>query len=193
MFGMSPEAGRQKREAETREAGGPSIDGDSARMVACIPRLRRYACVLLGDSGAADDLVQDTLERAWARRHSWRSSGDMRAWLFSIMHNLHVDQRRRQGRLTIVVNDEVQALPARATQMDTLEIRDLDAALALLPAEQREVLLLVALEDMPYSQIAATLDISLGTVMSRLSRGRERLRLLMSESSGRVVRRREAR
>jgi RNA polymerase sigma-70 factor (ECF subfamily) len=77
--------------------------------------------------------------------------------------------------------------------MDTLEVRDLDAALALLPAEQREVLLLVALEDMSYGQIAATLDISLGTVMSRLSRGRERLRVLMSESSGHAVRRREAR
>lgn len=174
--------------------GKPPIDDDSAQMVACIPRLRRYAYVLLGGSGAADDLVQDTLERAWAQRHSWRSSGNMRAWLFSIMHNLHVDQRRRPSRLIVVSNDdETAAPPARATQTDALEVRDLDAALALLPAEQREVLLLVALEDMPYGQIAAALDIPLGTVMSRLSRGREKLRLLMTESTGQTVRRRGAR
>lgn len=169
--------------------GTPPIDDDSARMVACIPRLRRYACALLGGSGTADDLVQDTLERAWAQRHSWRDGSDMRAWLFSIMHNLHVDQHRRQSRLTLVSNDETPAPPARATQTDALEVRDLDAALALLPAEQREVLLLVALEDMAYSQIAATLGIPLGTVMSRLSRGRERLRQLMSEDADRDIRR----
>jgi len=190
---MSPKTDQQEPETDTHATGKPAIDSDSAQMVACIPRLRRYARVLLGDSGAADDLVQDTLERAWTRRHSWRGGGDMRAWLFSIMHNLHVDQRRRQGGLTVVINDEAPAPPARATQADTLELRDLDAALALLPAEQREVLLLIALEDMPYGQIAATLGIPLGTVMSRLSRGREKLRLLMSENTSQTVRRREAR
>lgn len=186
---MSPRIDPQEPETDTHAAGKPAIDGDSAQMVACIPRLRRYARVLLGNPGAADDLVQDTLERAWARRHSWRGSGDMRAWLFSIMHNLHVDQRRQQGRLAIIANDEAPAPPARATQSDALEIRDLDAALALLPGEQREVLLLVALEDMSYSQIAATLAISIGTVMSRLSRGREKLRLLMGNGSGHAIQR----
>jgi len=159
----------------------PTIDGDSARMVACIPRLRRYARALVGEHAAADDLVQDTFERAWARRRTWRRDGDMRAWLFGIMHNLYVDQRRRKGRAASTLSDAGVDLPVRPTQTDNLEIRDLGAALALLSAEQREIMLLVALEDMPYDQIAVTLGIPTGTVMSRLSRGREKLRLLMSE------------
>jgi RNA polymerase sigma-70 factor (ECF subfamily) len=160
-------------------ASKPPIDDDSAQMVACIPRLRRYARALIGDATAADDLVQDTFERAWARRLSWREGGDMRAWLFSIMHNLHVDQRRKQRPLAFAVNDTEFERPSRATQTDNLELRDLGATLALLPAEQLEVLLLVALEDMTYDQIATALGIPPGTVMSRLSRGREKLRLLM--------------
>jgi RNA polymerase sigma-70 factor (ECF subfamily) len=186
---MSPRIDQQEPEPDARAVNEPPIDGDSAKMVSCIPRLRRYARALLGDPAAADDLVQDTLERAWTRRHSWRGNGDMRAWLFSIMHNLHVDQRRRQGGLTVITNDEASAPPARATQEDALALRDLDAALAMLPAEQREVLLLVALEDMSYNQIALTLDISIGTVMSRLSRGREKLRLLTSGGSGHAMQR----
>ena len=152
---------------------------DSRAILAEIPRLRRYARALLGDRAAADDLVQDTLERAWRRLAQWRAGSDLRAWLFSIMHNLRVDQLRRPSLPTQALDDDCPEPPSRATQSDQLELADLDAALRQLPDEQRAVLLLVALEEMSYAEVAAALDIPLGTVMSRLSRGRERLRLIM--------------
>ena len=148
-------------------------------MLAEIPRLRRYARAMLGNRAAADDLVQDTLERAWARHALWRVGSDLRAWLFSIMHNLRVDQLRRPSAPLHSIDDEDFEVPTRATQNDRLEVRDLESALCQLPDEQREVLLLVALEDLGYAEIASTLGIPVGTVMSRLARGRERLRLLM--------------
>ncbi|KXB31932.1 RNA polymerase subunit sigma-24 [Dechloromonas denitrificans] len=143
-----------------------------------MPRLRRYARALLGDRAAADDLVQDTLERAWRRLAQWRAGSDLRAWLFSIMHNLRVDQLRQPSLSTQALDDGDEA-PTRPTQSDQLELVDLEAALRQLPDEQRAVLLLVALEEMSYAEVAAALEIPLGTVMSRLSRGRERLRLIM--------------
>jgi RNA polymerase sigma-70 factor (ECF subfamily) len=102
----------------------------------------------------------------------------MRPWLFSIMHNLHMDQMRR-AHLPAAELDEAQPASTPSPASARLELRDVQTALALLPAEQREVLLLVALEEMTYEEVAGTLGIPLGTVMSRLSRGRERLRLLM--------------
>jgi len=144
-----------------------------------IPRLRRYARALLGDRAAADDLVQDTLERAWSRLSQWRVGSDMRAWLFGIMHNLRVDQLRRSTPPTQSIDEGDFDVPTRPVQADRLEVRDIESSLSQLPDEQREVLLLVALEEMSYAEIAATLGIPVGTVMSRLSRGRERLRLVM--------------
>jgi len=152
---------------------------DSAAILAEIPRLRRYARAMLGDRAAADDLVQDTLERAWARLHQWRAGSDMRAWLFGIMHNLRVDQLRRPRLATQSLDADDWTVPARPTQNDALELRDLESALGQLPDEQREVLVLLALEELSYADIAAALGIPVGTVMSRLSRGRERLRLIM--------------
>jgi RNA polymerase sigma-70 factor (ECF subfamily) len=152
---------------------------DSSAILAEIPRLRRYARALLGDRAAADDLVQDTLERAWTRQHQWREGSNLRAWLFGIMHNLRVDQLRRPRLATHSFDDNDYEMPTRPTQADALELRDLESALNHLADEQREVLLLVALEEMSYADIAATLRIPVGTVMSRLSRGRERLRLIM--------------
>ncbi len=152
---------------------------DSAAILAEIPRLRRYARALLGDRAAADDLVQDTLERAWSRHALWRAGSDLRAWLFSIMHNLRVDQLRRPNPPTHSLDEDDFEVPIRATQSDRLEVMDLASALRQLPDEQREVLLLVALEGSSYAEIASLLGIPAGTVMSRLARGRERLRLLM--------------
>ena len=152
---------------------------DSNAILAEIPRLRRYARALLGDRAAADDLVQDTLERAWSRSALWRTGSDLRAWLFSIMHNLRVDQLRRPNPPTYSLDEEEFEVPIRATQSDRLEVMDIESALRQLPDEQREVLLLVALEGSSYAEIAAALGIPAGTVMSRLARGRERLRLLM--------------
>jgi RNA polymerase sigma-70 factor (ECF subfamily) len=153
---------------------------ESSAILAEIPRLRRYARAMLGDRAAADDLVQDTLERAWSRLQQWRAGSDMRAWLFGIMHNLRVDQLRRPRLSTHSIDEDDFDVPTRATQTDELELRDIESALSHLPDEQREVLLLVALEETSYAEIASTLGIPIGTVMSRLSRGRERLRLIMN-------------
>ena len=145
---------------------------------ATIPALRRYARALTRDSDIADDLVQDTMERGWKKLSSWQRGSDMRAWLFGIMHNLYVDSLRAR-RLQTTTLDEKTPHPAQADHTARLEIRDLESALALLPVEQREILLLVGLEGMTYDQVAGALGLPLGTVMSRLSRGREKLRILM--------------
>ena len=151
---------------------------DESHLLACLPRLRRYARALVGDRAGADDLVQDTMERAWQKLASWRRGSDMRPWLFSIMHKLHVDQRRKPVIPTVTLDDE-DALATPAYAPDRLVGYDLESALRLLAAEQREILLLVVLEEMTYEEVAATLGIPLGTVMSRLSRARERLRTLV--------------
>jgi len=154
---------------------------DSAEIVAHIPRLRRYARALAGDSHRADDLVQDTLERALAKFYLWRHGSDLRAWLFTIMHNVFINQLK--ARRELALDDAVQEGLQSAPQSDPLELRDLDAALRQLPVEQREVLLLVGLEQLSYAEVSKTLGIPVGTVMSRLSRGRERLRAVMSGSA----------
>jgi RNA polymerase sigma factor (sigma-70 family) len=153
------------------------------RLIACIPRLRRYARALVGDRTGADDLVQDTMERGWRRLASWQRGSDMRAWLFSIMHNLHVDQVRRPSVPTDVLDDDTPHPSVHATQTDGLAMRDLQSALQTLPAEQREILLLVALEEMTYDEVAAILGVPIGTVMSRLSRARQNLRAHMEGRS----------
>ncbi|MBS0510029.1 MAG: RNA polymerase sigma factor [Proteobacteria bacterium] len=156
---------------------------DSRAILAELPRLRRYARALVGSREAADDLVQDTLERAWSRVSQWQPGSDLRSWLLSIMHNLRIDQTRRPTLAVTPIDDEVLELPTRATQMDRIELRELEAALSCLPEEQRAVVLLVALEDMSYAEVAATLNIPAGTVMSRLARGRERLRRVLDARS----------
>ncbi len=151
---------------------------EAHRIVELIPRLRRYARALVSDRARADDLVQETLERAWNKFHLWRPGSDLRAWLFTVMHNVHVNQVRA-SRDHAVLDDEGPEMAVAAVQGASLEIRDLERALALLSPEQREVLLLIALEDMSYAEVAAMLDIPIGTVMSRLSRAREKLRAQM--------------
>jgi RNA polymerase sigma-70 factor (ECF subfamily) len=154
-----------------------------------VPRLRRYARALTGDRTRADDLVQDTLERAWSKLHQWRRGSDIRAWMFSIMHNVLVNQIRQRHAATVPLDDEALEIPVRATQTDGLEMRDLAAAVARLPVEYREVILLVGLEQMGYEEAAQVLGVPLGTVMSRLSRGRERLRALMAGATTPMLRR----
>ena len=152
---------------------------DEQSLLTRLPRLRRYARALAGNRDDADDLVQDTLERAWTKSALWGGVADMRAWLFSIMHNLHVDGLRRPRVATVDLDDDTPEIPVAAAQGERLAVLDLQAALDQLPVEQKEIILLVALEDMAYADIAKTLGIPIGTVMSRLSRGRERLRALM--------------
>ena len=149
---------------------------DYQLIVPYIPNLRRYARALIGDREGADDLVQDTLERAVRKFHLWRP-GDLRAWLFSIMHNVFVNQlKARKVAYEIEIDDSIAAPQSSVTSTDLM---DLDRALAALSPDQREVVLLVALEDMTYAEVARALGVPIGTVMSRLSRAREKLRKLM--------------
>jgi len=158
--------------------------GNDEHIATHIPQLRRYARALTGDYTAAEDLVQDTLERAWKRIGLWRLGSDLRAWLFTIMHNLHVNQLKADSRQQGQPPEQATLdLSVRPTQEDRLELRDLNKALRRLSNEQREVLLLVGLEQMSYEEVAKVLGIPIGTVMSRLSRGRDQLRAMMEGSS----------
>ena len=149
-----------------------------SQVIEQLPALRRYARVLTGDAWAADDLVQDTLERACSKWLLWRTESDLRAWLFTMMHNLYLNQRRALPALPTLDLDEVQdRLPGTPSRTD--DALDLERCLQRLPTDQRAVLLLVAMEDMSYEDTACILDIPVGTVMSRLSRARTRLRALM--------------
>lgn len=150
-------------------------------LVAEIPHLRRFARSLVGDRESADDLVQDCLERAWSRAHLLRSEGELRVWLFTILHNLYVSslrKRRRETRLAAVPGRvEAQSSPARQELGVTMD--DLERALDALDDDQRAALLLVVVEDLPYQEAASVLGVPLGTFMSRLHRARRRLRALL--------------
>jgi len=158
---------------------------DYQLIVPFIPNLRRYARALIGDREGADDLVQDTLERAVRKFHLWRP-GDLRAWLFSIMHNVFVNQlKARKVAYEVEIDDSIAAPQSSVTSTDLM---DLDRGLMALSPDQREVVLLVALEDMTYAEVSRALGIPIGTVMSRLSRAREKLRRLMEGESARGLR-----
>ena len=149
-----------------------------------IPKLRRYARALLGDDGEADDLIQDTLERALARLAQWREGESPRKWLFSILHNLHIDGLRRKSRTPPHLGLESLGVDQSHPPADGASGRDIDRALQLISTEQREVVLLVGLEGLSYAETADVLSIPVGTVMSRLARGRDRLRALMDYEGG---------
>jgi RNA polymerase sigma factor (sigma-70 family) len=154
-------------------------------LVEQLPSLRRYARALTGNSWAADDLVQDTLERACAKWRLWVVGSDLRAWLFTLMHNLYMSQRRAaRVALNSVSIDELES-ELQAPSINSDDPLDISRCLQRLPADQRAVLLLVVLEDLSYKEAAKVLAIPMGTVMSRLSRARSRLRELME--TGRPV------
>lgn len=153
-----------------------------------IPALRRYARALLANRADADDLVQDCLERAVSRWHQRRPDSEPRPWLFAILHNLAMTRlRRASSRPRSAPLDEAgEGEFARpATQEDGLRHGELLRALAQLPEDQRAVLLLVAVEELTYAEAARALDIPIGTVMSRLSRARERLHALVNADPSR--------
>jgi RNA polymerase sigma-70 factor (ECF subfamily) len=158
------------------------LDDLAHRIAAEIPRLRRYARALLrGSEADPDDLVQACILRGLSKQHLWKEGTDLRAWLFTILHNQFVNNIRRSRRDGPVVevsdlDEENQELPA---QDKRLELRDLDRALSLLPDEQRTVIFLIGLEGMDYETAAQVIGVPVGTVRSRLSRGREALRQLM--------------
>lgn len=146
-----------------------------------IPRLRRYARALVRDPHYADDLVQDTLERACVKWHLWKSGSNLRAWLITIMHHIFLNQLKSNTNLSKLSAglDEVSEMAGPTSSEAGIVLRDLEQALSRLSIEQRQVLLLVGLEDLKYGEVAKILRIPIGTVMSRLARARERLMNLM--------------
>lgn len=149
-----------------------------------IPALRRYARALTGSVDRADDLVQDCLERAIRKKSLWRPTGSLKGWLFRILLNIYRNDLRRQR---FTRHDTIDDLPVEpsvpAPQIGRLELGDMARAIDKLPNEQREALLLVALEGMAYAEAAKALDIPPGTLMSRLSRARANLKELTAETA----------
>jgi len=147
--------------------------------LAHIPSLRRYARLLTGDSSRADDLVQDTLERACVKWALWQQGSALRSWLFTLMHNLYLNQRRdwRHDDAHASLDEVAEASHEPFTQAG--EQMDMQQALARMSPALREVLLLVTVEEYTYAEAARILDIPIGTVMSRLHRAREQLRGLV--------------
>jgi RNA polymerase sigma-70 factor, ECF subfamily len=156
-----------------------------SEVIAWLPQLRRYARALTGDPAWADDLVQDTAERALARWSAFRPQTNLRAWLLTILRHIHIDQLR--ARREIAVDDETapwRTLEAPRGEVDGLVLRDVQRALYCLPVEQREVMLLVGVEELTYQEASGVLGVPIGTVMSRLSRAREHMRILLTEGEG---------
>lgn len=150
-----------------------------------IPRLRRYSRALLRDATEADDLVQDCLARALGRIEQWREGESPRRWLFTILHNLYVDRarsRRRRPEETPIHDLHGARLSSEPDQMERMAFQDVLAALQAIPAERREALILVGIEGMSYRDAAEVLGIPVGTLMSRLGRGRQQLRALLSDA-----------
>jgi RNA polymerase sigma factor (sigma-70 family) len=151
---------------------------DHGRIVAHIPGLRRYARMLSGDTHRADDLVQETLLRACAKWSLWKPSPKLRQWLFTIMHNVFINQLKAAPPPSQSL-ESIEGFEPSMPAPDVGVAIDLERALARLPDEQREVLLMVAVEDFSYEDVARVTGVPIGTVMSRLSRARRRLHALM--------------
>ena len=176
---------------------GAAMRDKTSLIEAHIPGLRRFACALLrGDRDGADDLVQDCLERAVSRWHLRRTEGDVRGWLYTIPYNRFLSDKHRQRRRgvhdALLEVAEAEMPGVEDGQNWTLEHRDLLRAFAALPEEQRSVVVLIGVEDLSYLQAARVLGVPIGTVMSRLSRGRERLRHYLSGDVNRDQRGRSA-
>ncbi len=146
-----------------------------------IPNLRRYARVLVRDAIHAEDLVQDCLERAISREHLWREGTNLRAWLFTILHNLYINQYLRHGSINTMVPllEEHAHLSCPARQIHSVTLKDLARAFDHLPEQEQQVVVMVGLDGMQYEDAAEALGVPMGTVKSRLSRARRRLRRLM--------------
>jgi len=147
---------------------------------ALIPRLRRYARALVRDPVAADDLVQDCLARALRKIHLWEKGTDLRAWLFTILHNQHISLARlaMRQRAIVELQKRKSGLALSPNQIARLELRDLERAIARLPDRQRSVILLIGLKGLSYQEAASVVNLPVGTVRSQVSRGRETLRTM---------------
>ena len=155
--------------------------GFGAMVAENIPNLRRYARVLVRDAVHAEDLVQDCLERAISREHLWQEGTNLRAWLFTILHNLYINQYLRHGSVGKMVPllDEHNHLSCPARQYHSVTLKDLARAFDQLPRQEQQVVLMVGVDGMQYEDAASALNVPIGTVKSRLCRARRRLRQLM--------------
>jgi RNA polymerase sigma-70 factor (ECF subfamily) len=160
------------------------LDDFNALLEHEIPKLKRYALTLRRNTAEADDLLQDSLLRAISKSHLWQHGTNLGAWLFTIMHNQHVNVVRRAVRegIKVPIDDVAPTLACAPTQDASLQLRDFERAVRRLPAAQREVLLLTTLDGKRYGEIAATLDLPEGTVRSRLWRARATVREWMGET-----------
>lgn len=149
-----------------------------------IPRLRRYALSLTGEPEAADDLVQDAVERAIRKRHLWKRHGSIRGWLYRVLYNVFLNQsaQRNRTRRQVALEDMPFALSEPARQEHRLMYKDVAAAMRALPDEQRAAIALTALEGFSYDEAAQILGVPIGTLRSRLFRGRDKLRELYVET-----------
>ena len=146
-------------------------------IIAFIPHLRRFALVLTRNRESADDLVQDCLLRATQRQKLFTPGTNLHAWLFTIMRNVFIsDVRRTSANRQISLEQGDLVLSTKADQESRVELAELEACLYRLPGEQRETLLLVALEGFSYAEVSDVMGIPIGTVRSRVSRARETLR-----------------
>jgi len=172
----------------------PGSDPDprfAARVIAHIPRLRRYATAWLHNAADADDLVQDCVERALRQQATLQHPERLGGWLFAILHNLHLSNLRRARRrgTTIGLDALADDLALSAPPEDRNQIRDFARAMATLSDDHRQILLLVSLEGLSYREIAVLLEVPIGTVMSRLARARERLRIALEGGDDQMLRR----
>lgn len=151
----------------------------SSELIGCIPNLYRYACKLTRDATAAEDLTQDCVARALSRSHRFEPGTNMQAWLTTMLKNLHFNNLQRDKHMTKVELWD-QAASVEATQMSRLVCRDVDRAFRALTPCQQKVVRLVAIEGRPYQEAAERLNVSIGTIRSRLCRARERLNTLMA-------------
>ena len=146
----------------------------------CIPALRRYAYSLLYKQDEADDLVQDCLERAIKKQSLWQQGSSLRAWLFTMQHNLYINQLKNISRQPLMTAETEQLTHGLEPYKSDVLIRDIDFCMRQLPDNQRQILLLVTIEGFSYKEVGRIVDIPLGTVMSRLSRARKTLQALMN-------------
>jgi RNA polymerase sigma-70 factor (ECF subfamily) len=188
------------REATSKQAdrsGSASVSAGNhylhEEILAHLPRLERFARALTHDVAGADDLVQDCVARALEKIHLWEPGTDLRAWLFTILYRQHISHTRRNARHRerVELQESDASLVFPPNQTARLELRDLERGLAKLPEEQRSVILLVGLEGMDYAEAAAAVNTPLGTVRSRIARGRESLRKATGLFPARHSRRKE--
>jgi RNA polymerase sigma-70 factor (ECF subfamily) len=160
-------------------------------LLAELPHLRRFARALTGDSALADDLVQDCVERALKKQHLYDASRPLRAWLYAILRNNHVSQWRRASHFGVMTNiDDMRGEePVQEPEQEQgLSLALISEALDRLPLQQREVLVMVSLEEMSYREVAELIGVPIGTVMSRLSRARSTLQAILEERGTPVLR-----